>query len=48
MKGKGVSYLRVSGKAQVGGDGFERHRTAIAAFCKRAKLELVEEFRDGA
>jgi len=47
MRIKAVSYLRVSGKAQVEGDGFERQRTAIAAFCKRAKFELVEEFRDG-
>jgi DNA invertase Pin-like site-specific DNA recombinase len=47
MRTKAVSYLRVSGKAQVEGDGFARQRTAIAAFCKRAKFELVEEFVDG-
>jgi DNA invertase Pin-like site-specific DNA recombinase len=46
MKIKAVSYLRVSGKGQVEGDGFERQRTAIARFCKAAKYELVEEFRD--
>ena len=46
MKVKAVSYLRVSGKGQVEGDGFERQRAAIARFCKSAKYELVEEFRD--
>src|SRR5687768_7393678 len=46
MKPKAVSYLRVSGKGQIEGDGFERQRTAIARFAKAAKYELVEEFRD--
>src|SRR5688572_13915147 len=46
MKAKAVSYIRVSGKGQVEGDGFERQRTAIARFCKAAKYELVDEFRD--
>ena len=46
MKSKAVSYLRVSGKGQVEGDGFERQRTAIARFCKATKYDLVEEFRD--
>lgn len=46
MKRKAVSYLRVSGKGQVGGDGFPRQRAAIAKFCKAAKYDVVEEFRD--
>jgi DNA invertase Pin-like site-specific DNA recombinase len=46
MKTQAVSYLRVSGKGQVQGDGFPRQRAACAAFAKSAKLELVEEFRD--
>lgn len=46
MKTKAVSYLRVSGKGQVEGDGFERQRAAIARFCRAAKYDLVEEFRD--
>jgi len=46
MKTKAVSYLRVSGKGQVDGDGFPRQRAAIARFCKAAKYDLVEEFRD--
>ena len=41
-----VSYLRVSGKGQVEGDGLERQRSAIARFCKAAKYALVEEFSD--
>ena len=45
-KTKAVSYLRVSGKGQIEGDGFERQRTAIARFAKAAKFELVDEFRD--
>ena len=46
MKTQAVSYLRVSGKGQVAGDGFPRQRAAIAKFCKAAKYDLVEEFRD--
>lgn len=46
MKTKAVSYIRVSGKGQVEGDGFERQRLAIAKFAKAARYELVEEFRD--
>src|SRR4051812_7429607 len=46
MKTQAVSYLRVSGKGQVDGDGFPRQRAAIANVCKAAKYDLVEEFRD--
>ena len=46
MKNKAVSYLRVSSKGQVEGDGFDRQRDAIAKFAKRAKYDVVEEFRD--
>src|SRR3954465_11232843 len=45
-KTKAVGYLRVSGKGQIEGDGFERQRTAIAKFAKVAKYEIVDEFRD--
>lgn len=47
MKTQVVSYLRVSGRGQLAGDGFPRQRAAIAAFCKASKYELVEEFSDG-
>ena len=46
MRTQAVSYLRVSGRGQVDGDGFPRQRAAIAKFCKAAKYDLVEEFRD--
>jgi len=46
MKVKAVSYLRVSGKGQIEGDGFPRQRAAIAKFCKAARYELAEEFLD--
>jgi DNA invertase Pin-like site-specific DNA recombinase len=43
---KAVSYLRVSGKGQVDGDGPERQRQAIARFAKGAGLTILEEFSD--
>jgi DNA invertase Pin-like site-specific DNA recombinase len=46
LKNKAVSYLRVSGKGQVHGDGFDRQRDAIAKFAKRAKYDVIEEFGD--
>ena len=44
--GKAVSYVRVSGKGQVDGDGPERQRQAIARFAKNAGLAVLEEFSD--
>src|SRR4051794_36695737 len=41
-----VSYLRVSGKGQVDGDGFERQRAAITRFANRNGLQLLAEYRD--
>lgn len=46
MKTQALSYVRVSGKGQIEGDGFPRQRAAIAAFAK-GKYAIVEEFRDG-
>jgi DNA invertase Pin-like site-specific DNA recombinase len=43
---KAVSYLRVSGKGQIDGDGFPRQREAIARYAKAAGFELVDEYRD--
>lgn len=45
-KTKAVSYLRVSGKGQVDGDGFPRQRDSIAKYAKGQKLVLVDEYRD--
>lgn len=40
------SYLRVSGKSQIEGDGPERQRLAIADFCRAHKLVKVAEFNE--
>ena len=47
--GKGrtaVSYLRVSGKGQIEGDGFPRQRAAIEAYAKANNIDIVAECRD--
>lgn len=41
-----VTYLRVSGKAQVDGDGFPRQQEAVALYAAAHALELVGEYRD--
>lgn len=38
------SYLRVSGKGQVHGDGFPRQREKIAKWAKRTRCEIQAEF----
>ena len=43
---KAVSYIRVSGKGQVDGDGPERQRRAVVRFAKTAGLAVLEEFSD--
>ena len=43
---KAFSYLRVSGKGQVLGDGFPRQREAIEKYAKANSLVIEEEFRD--
>jgi DNA invertase Pin-like site-specific DNA recombinase len=45
-KPSAVSYLRVSGKGQVEGDGFPRQREAVFRFAAKNGYELVDEFRD--
>jgi DNA invertase Pin-like site-specific DNA recombinase len=44
--GQAVSYVRVSGKGQVEGDGPERQRLAIERFAKASRLAIVEEYSD--
>jgi DNA invertase Pin-like site-specific DNA recombinase len=41
-----ISYLRVSGRGQLDGDGFTRQREAIASFAASAGYKLVAEFRE--
>ena len=43
---KAFSYLRVSGKAQVKGDGLPRQRAAIKAYTKAPGYSIVREFAD--
>lgn len=43
MKTKAFSYLRVSGKSQIDGDGFPRQREVIAKYGAEVVREFVEE-----
>ena len=43
---KAFSYLRVSGKGQLQGDGFTRQRAAIKAYVAANDLKIVREFRE--
>jgi DNA invertase Pin-like site-specific DNA recombinase len=43
---KAVSYLRVSGKAQVDGDGIPRQRDVIARYAKHNGIDVLTEYRD--
>jgi len=40
------SYVRVSGKGQIDGDGFKRQAETINRYAKANKMEIVQEFRD--
>jgi DNA invertase Pin-like site-specific DNA recombinase len=46
VRTKAFSYLRVSGKGQLDGDGFDRQRDAISRYARRNRIEIVNEFRD--
>lgn len=43
---KAFSYLRVSGKGQIHGDGFPRQREAVAEYANRHAIVLIREYRD--
>lgn len=43
---KAFAYLRVSGKGQVDGDGFDRQRVAISKRAETEGFEIVREFID--
>lgn len=46
MTTKALSYLRVSGKSQIGNDGFPRQRDTINRYAKANGMEVIEEYRD--
>lgn len=41
---KAYAYLRVSGKSQIDGDGFDRQRETIQKRCRESGFEIVHEF----
>src|SRR5262245_45316678 len=43
---KAFSYLRVSGKGQIDGDGFTRQAETIQRYVSANQIEIVREFRD--
>lgn len=43
---KAFGYMRVSGKGQADGDGFDRQRIAIEGHAKTADIEIVQWFQD--
>jgi DNA invertase Pin-like site-specific DNA recombinase len=46
MQKHAYSYLRVSSKSQIDGDGFPRQREAIRNFAERRQFAVVCEFRE--
>ncbi|MCL4179046.1 MAG: recombinase family protein [Verrucomicrobia bacterium] len=46
MKTPAFTYLRVSGKGQIDGDGFKRQQDTIARYAKANRIEIIREFRD--
>lgn len=47
-KTKSFSYLRTSGKGQIGNDGFPRQRDAVNRYAKANRIVIVQEFTDEA
>lgn len=43
---KACAYLRVSSRGQVFGDGLERQRVAVTAYCEANQVELVETYAE--
>jgi len=44
---KAFSYLRVSGKGQIDGDGFPRQRETVTRYAKAHSMDILREFKDG-
>ena len=45
---KAYGYLRVSGKSQLDGDGFDRQKEEIERYAKKAGIELVDWYEEKA
>jgi DNA invertase Pin-like site-specific DNA recombinase len=43
---KAYAYLRVSGRGQVGGDGFTRQRLAIKEYAAKHGIKTVQVFEE--
>lgn len=43
---RAYGYVRVSGKGQIDGDGFTRQESEIMGFAEKAKIDIVEIFRE--
>jgi DNA invertase Pin-like site-specific DNA recombinase len=43
---KAFGYLRVSGKSQIEGDGFDRQEAAIRSYAKKNNIKLVKLFKE--
>jgi len=46
MATKAVSYLRVSGKGQLDGDGFDRQRDTIAKYAASHRIDVADEYSE--
>lgn len=46
MATKALAYLRVSGKGQIEGDGFDRQADTIARYAKAHGIEVIETYRE--
>jgi DNA invertase Pin-like site-specific DNA recombinase len=46
VKTKAFSYVRVSGKGQIDGDGFKRQAETISRYAKANRIEIIQEFRE--
>lgn len=46
MKKRVFGYLRVSSKGQLDGDGFDRQRATIEAYCERNNLHVIRWFEE--
>jgi len=46
MKKQGYSYVRVSGRSQIDGDGHDRQIRAITNYAKKNKIQIVQTYQE--